>query len=91
MNLNYKRETDSQISKTNLRLPKKETWRAEINQESGINTYTILYIKQITNKDLLQSIGNYTQYSVITYMGKEYEKEQIYESLCCIPEINTTL
>ena len=36
-----------------------------------------------------------TQYSVITYMGKESEKEWIYvcitESLCCTPETNTTL
>ena len=32
------------------------------------------YIKYITNKDLLYSTGNSTQYSVITYMGKESEK-----------------
>ena len=38
-----------------------------------------------------------TQYSVITYVGKESEKEWVYvciyvtESLCCIPETNTTL
>ena len=29
--------------------------------------YTVLYIKQITNKDLLYSTRNYTQYFVITY------------------------
>ena len=29
------------------------------------------------NKDLLYSTGNFTQYSVITYIGKESEKEQI--------------
>ena len=28
-----------------------------------------------TNKDLLCNTGNSTQYSVITYMGKESEKE----------------
>ena len=49
-----------------------------INQEVGINIYTLLYIKQIVNKDLLYNPGNFTQYSVITYMGKESEKEQIY-------------
>ena len=42
-----------------------------INQEFGINTYTLLYIKQITNNDLLQSTGNYTQYLIITYNGKK--------------------
>ena len=29
------------------------------------------------NKDLLYSTGNSTQYSVITYIGKEFDKEQI--------------
>ena len=43
-----------------------------------MNIYILLHIKQITNKDLLYNIGNYTQYSVITYMGKESEKEWIY-------------
>ena len=46
-----------------------------INQETGINMYTLLYIKQITNKDLLYSTGKYTQYYVITSNGKESEKE----------------
>ena len=35
-------------------------------------------IKQITNKDLLYSTRSSTQYSVITYMRKESEKEWIY-------------
>ena len=39
-------------------------------------TYThYLYIKQIINKDLLYSTENSTQYSIITYMGKESKKE----------------
>ena len=49
-----------------------------INWEIGIDIYTLLYIKQITNKDLLYSTGNSTQYSVMTYMGKESKKEWIY-------------
>ena len=44
----------------------------------GINRYTPLYIKQINNKDLLYSTGNYIQYFVITYNGKESEKEYTY-------------
>ena len=36
--------------------------------------YTILYIKLITNKDLLYSTGNSTQYSVMTYMAKGPKK-----------------
>ena len=38
--------------------------------------YTTIY--KIINKDLLYSTGNATQYSVITYMGKESGKEWIY-------------
>ena len=40
--------------------------RLEIN----IYTLNILYIKKKKNKDLLYTMGNSTQYSVITYMGK---------------------
>ena len=54
---------------------KGETCGGGINQDLGMNIYTLLYIRQITNKDLLYSTGNSTQYSVITYMRKESEKE----------------
>ena len=49
-----------------------------INWEIGIDVYTLLYVKLITNKDLLYSTENSTQYSVVTYMGKECIKEWIY-------------
>ena len=39
--------------------------------------YTLLSIKQIINKDLLYSTGNCTQYSVMTYMGKDSKKEWV--------------
>ena len=54
--------------------------------------YTTLY--KINNKHSLYSTGNSTQYSAITYMGKESEKVYtcvcITESLRCTPETNTT-
>ena len=34
-------------------------------------TYTLLYIKWITNENLLYSTGNATQYCAMTYMGTE--------------------
>lgn len=40
-----------------------------------INMDTLLSVKYITNKDPLYSRGNSAQYSVITEMGKELEKE----------------
>ena len=50
-------------------------------------------IAWINNKVLLYSTGNYIQYPVIDYNGKEYEKAYICitESLYCIEEINVTL
>lgn len=38
-------------------------WEGGIHQEIGTDKYTRLYIEQITNKDLLCSTGNSTQYS----------------------------
>ena len=49
--------------------------REGINQEFWINIHILLCGKYLLNKDLLCSTGNSTQYSVITYMGKESEKE----------------
>ena len=37
-----------------------------IEWEFGIDMYTLLYLKQITKKDLLYSTGNAAKYSVIT-------------------------
>ena len=45
-----------------------------IVRESRIDMYTLLYFKWITNEDLLYSTGNYVQYLVITYNGKELKK-----------------
>ena len=59
--------------------------------------YTLLYRKQVNNKDLLYSKGNYTEYPVIIYNGKESEKICIHtyiyiiESLCCTLETKAQL
>ena len=52
-----------------------EGWVGGIDWEFGTDMYTLIYLKQITNKDLLYSTGNSAQSSVITKMGKEFEKE----------------
>ena len=36
---------------------------------------SLLYIKQVINKDLLYSIGDSTQYSITIYVGTESEKQ----------------
>ena len=73
------------IVKTETHRHRKQTYgyqrgkgRGGKNWEFGMNRYTLLYIKQINNKDLLYSTGNYSQYLVIMYNGKESEKEYIY-------------
>ena len=41
-----------------------------IDWEFGIDMYTLLYLKQITNKERLHSTKNAAQYSVIILYGK---------------------
>ena len=53
----------------------KEELGERINEETGIDIYALLHIKQITTKDLLYSTGNSTQYPVTVYLGKESKKE----------------
>ena len=55
------------------------------------HTHKYVHIKPITNKDLLYSTGNYIQYLIITYNGKESEKQYIdlSKSLCCTSESST--
>ena len=47
-----------------------------INWEIEIDIYTLLYVKQITNKNLLYSTVNYTQYSAMAQKGKESQKKR---------------
>ena len=48
-----------------------------INWETGTDIYMLLYVKQITYKDLLYGTENSTQYSPMTYMGMKSKKEWI--------------
>ena len=41
--------------------------------EFGTDMYTLLYLKQIINKDLVHNTGNSAQYFILTSMGKEFE------------------
>ena len=58
---------------------KSQTQLNQLSMHYRINRYTLLYIKEITKKHLLYvSRGNSIRYAVITYKGKESEKEYIY-------------
>ena len=77
--------------------------RGGLDWEFGISRCKLLFIGWINNKVLPYSTGNYIQYPVINYNGKEYGKEYvcvyiyiyiymyISESLCCTAGINTIL
>ena len=78
MNLFIKQKWTHRLRTQTYDYQRRKVVGAEIDQEFGIKIYTLLYIKKIINKDLLYSTENSTQYSVITYVGKESEKEWIY-------------
>ena len=48
------------------------------NWETETDLYTQLYVKYVTNKNLLYSTENSTQYFVIASMGKESKTQWIY-------------
>ena len=43
-----------------------------------MDTYTLLYLKWITNRDLTYSTGNSAQCYVAAWMGGEFGEEQIH-------------
>ena len=59
-----KAKVESQIQRTNLWLPRQKGRWDELG--IGIDIYTLLCIKQITNENRLYSTGNSTQCSVVT-------------------------
>ena len=55
-----------------------EGWKEGIVREFGMDTYTLRYLKWITNKDLLYSTGNSAQCYVAAWMGGEFREEWIH-------------
>ena len=62
----------------NLWLPGGKGGKREIDRECGMDMYTPLYLKWITNKGLLCSTGNPDQYYVSAWMGGEFRGEWIH-------------
>jgi len=55
-----------------------EGWEEEIVRELRMDMYTLLYLKWITNKDLLYSTGNTAQCWVAAWMGGAFGGEWIH-------------
>ena len=61
-----------------LWLPGGEGWREGVVRELEIDMYTLLYIKRMTNKDLLYSTGSSAQCYVAAWMRGESGGEWIH-------------
>ena len=61
-----------------LMVTRGQEWGEGIFRELGINMYTLLYLKWMTNKDLLYSTGNSAQCYVAAWMGREFGGEWIH-------------
>ena len=64
------------------------------DREFGMGMYTLLYLKWITDKDPLYTAWNSAQCYVAAWMGGGGRMDTcvcMAESLCCPPEIITTL
>jgi hypothetical protein len=88
----YRIEVEALMWKANLWLPGNGE---EDKQRDWINIYTPLYIKQITNKHLLYSTGNYSVLCNDLCGKRTLKKRDIsictIGSICCIPETSTAL
>ena len=69
------KETCKDIENKLMVTKRERGWGRETNQEFGISRSNYYRKKQTHSKVLLHSTGNYIQYLVINYNGKDYEKE----------------
>ena len=81
-----KRET--QMQRTNEWTPRRERGSG-MNQDNGIDIYTLRCVKQITSENLLYSTGNSTQCSMVTKGIYVDTCIHIVDSLCYTAETNT--
>ena len=49
-------------------------WGERIVREFGMDLYTLLYLKHLSNRDLWYSTGNSAQCYVAAWMGGEFEE-----------------
>ena len=77
-NLKKRLQMNFSTKQKQLQVEKINLWGEEeegINCKIGIDIYTPLHIKWITNKSPLHSTGNSTQHCVMASVGKESKKE----------------
>ena len=78
----------------NLWLQSGEGWRAAIRREFGMNIFILLYLKRISNKDLLYSTWSSAECYMAAWMGGSWGRMDTCictaDSLSCSPETITT-
>ena len=57
---------------------REQGWGEGIVREFWMDRGTLLYLKQITNKDLLYSTGKSAQCYLAAWMGREFEGEWVH-------------
>ena len=63
-----------------------EGWGKEIVRAFGMDMYTLLYLKWITNKDLLYNAGDSVQYSVTpNWKMKSLSRVQLFATPWTVP------
>ena len=69
----------------------REGWRKVVVREFGMDMSTLLYLTQITNKDLLYSTWNSAQCYGAAWRGEEFGEEwiHVYVWLFCASKANT--
>ena len=73
--------------RTNICTPREEK-EGGMNWEVGTNGYTLLYIKYITNENLLYTTGSSTQRSVVTkWEGNPKERRYMCVHVCVYTQI----
>ena len=60
-------------------------WILEVLGEFGVVIHIMLYLKWITNKDLLYSTGPSARYSMAAWMGGEFGGQWIHVYVCLSP------
>ena len=75
MNLLTKQKETHKRREPTFGCPGQEGWGEGIVREFGIDMYTLLYLKWITSKDLLNSTWNSAQCGMAAWMGEEFEGE----------------
>ena len=61
-----------------LMVPREEGYREGIVREFGMNMYMLLYLRWLTNKDLLYSGRASARYYMAAWMGGEFGREWIH-------------